>query len=147
MTAALNVHYNMKSKDQVEHIELKNPSPSAGTASTDRRQSNRIIPNSIQANRIVKKEYLKLWRREKSVPCDVNNKGFGGIGISSNDLMRINDVVELELRSPEQDIRQLVSVRIRNHYRDDDGTYSYGGSLENILDKHFRKIIVQQLTG
>ena len=147
MTAALNVHYNMKSKDQVEHIELKNLSSSSDTTSTDRRQSNRVTLNSVQANRIVKKEYLKLWRREKSIPCEVNNISFGGIGISSNDLMRINDVVELELRSIEKDIRQLVSVRIRNHYRDDDGVYSYGGSLEDILDKHFRRIIVQQLTG
>lgn len=147
MTSALNVLYNMKSKDQVEHIELKNAASAHGAASTDRRQSNRIVPTAIEANRVVKQDFLKLWRRIKNVPCEINNISFSGIGISSKDLIRINDVIDIELRSPDQEIQQLVSVRIRNHYRDDDGYYSYGGSLENLLDKHFRRMIVQQLTG
>lgn len=147
MSTALNVLYSMNSKDQVEHIELKNSASTHAESSSDRRQSNRVVPTSIEANRIVKQDILKLWKRVKNVPCEVNDISFSGIGISSKELIRINDIVDIELRSPDKDIYQLVSVRIRNHYRDDDGSYSYGGSLENILNKHFRRMIVQQLTG
>lgn len=147
MTIAIDTFYSIKSKDQVEHIELKTAGFTKPATSEDRRQSNRVIPSTIKASRLVKQDFLKLWRRVKSIPCEVNNISFSGIGIRSSDLIRINDVIDVELSSSDGDTRQLVSVRIRNHYRNDDGAYSYGGSLENVLNKHFRRMIVQQLTG
>ena len=132
MAIALNTFYDMKSKDQVEHIEFKERNTAAFArtdTSKDRRQSNRVIPKAIKASLVIKQDFLKIWRRVKNIPCEVNNISFSGLGIRSNDLIRINDVVDIELSSPEGEVRQLVSVRIRNHYRNDDGAYSYGGSL------------------
>jgi len=150
MTTALDNYYTMKSKDQVEHIELRDyrtSMPINTSVGKERRESNRVIPPTIRASRVIKQDFLKIWRRVQNRPCKVENISFSGIGIRSKDLMRINDIVELELSTLRGDISQSISVRIRNHYRDEDGSYSYGGSLENVLNKHFRRMIGQQLTG
>ena len=150
MTTAVDNYFSLKSKDQVEHIELRDYRTSAPvnpSVSKERRQSNRVTPAAIRASRVIKQDFLKIWRRVQNRPCELRNISFSGVGIGTKDLIRINDVIEVELSALRDDVRQLVSVRIRNHYRNEDGSYSYGGTLENILNKHFRRMIVQQLTG
>ena len=134
---------------KVEYIELAEfdvPGLTKQRRHNERRLSNRASIRSIEVSRLIKRDILKLWRRVKTVRCELVNISFTGVGIKSKELFKIGETVELALRCPVSDVEQIVPVRICNHYREDSGDYAYGGALEHLLDANFRRLIVQQLT-
>ena len=134
---------------KVEYIDLGEfnaPGTIKQRANNERRLSNRAEIASLQVNRVVKRDILKLWRQIKSVPCELVNISFTGIGIKSKELIKIGETIDLSLSSAVDRVEQILPVRICNHYRDDAGYYAYGGKLEHLLDADLRRLIVCQLT-
>lgn len=149
MATALDDQFGAKHASRIEYIELREYSSSKGVmrATDDRRLSNRVVPLAINASRIVKQDFFKIWQSVRKLPCELTDISFGGIGLRSKDLLRINDIVNISLSAPACCAEQTIPVRIRNHYLGEDGTYSYGGTLEHLLNADFRRLIVQQLTS
>ena len=134
---------------RVEYIELAEicgSVPITSTQNNERRLSNRTKLTTVEVRRIIKRDFLRLWRQVKSIPCELHDISFTGIGIKSRDLIRIGDTITLSLRCPINGVEQEVPVRICNHYREQSGSYAYGGTLERRLDSDFRRLIVRQLT-
>ena len=134
---------------KVEYIELAEfdvPGLIRQRTHNERRLSNRANIDSLEVSRLLKRDILKLWRRIKTVRCELVNISFTGIGIKSKELIKIGETVEIALRCPVSQAEQILPVRICNHYREESGNYAYGGKLEHLLDANFRRLIVQQLT-
>ena len=124
----------------LEYIELAEfdvPGLIRQRTHNERRLSNRANIDSLEVSRLLKRDILKLWRRIKTVRCELVNISFTGIGIKSKELIKIGETVEIALRCPVSQAEQILPVRICNHYREESGNYAYGGKLEHLLDANF----------
>ena len=77
---------------KVEYIDLgefKAPGTIKQQSNNERRLSNRAELATLQVNRVVKRDILKLWRQIKLVRCELVNISFTGIGIKSKELIKI----------------------------------------------------------
>lgn len=134
---------------KVEYIDLGEfnaPGTIKQQSNNERRLSNRAELATLQVNRIVNRDILKLWRQIKLVRCELVNISFTGIGIKSKELIKIGETIQLSLSCTADRVEQVLPVRICNHYRNDAGYYAYGGKLEHLLDADLRRLIVCQLT-
>ena len=134
---------------KVEYIELgefDTPGAIKQQANNERRLSNRTWLKTLEVNQVIRRDFLKFWKQIKSVRCELINISFTGIGIRSKELIRIGDTIDLSLSCETAPIKQVLPVRICNHYRGNDGYYAYGGTLEHLLNADFRRLIVCQLT-
>ena len=150
MAYALDNIIDRKRPEKVEHIELhefRAPGTLSRTSTDERRLSNRTQLDSVLVDRLMRRQLFRIWDSVKSIPCVLTNISFTGIGIESKDLIRIGDTIELSLDCINDRAKQILPVRICNHYRSDSGVFSYGGILEEGLNADFRRLIVSRLTS